>query len=231
MSRFGRLTKSWPLKRQAQIMPTLRSPNDLLSVTWRALKDNEAEKFARLGSNQARIAALREWAEAAIRADNKEPVDYREIIKLSESISEIANRSYWSARILKRLDEIQGGLTIVERSLDLEIVRNIALRIVNDALLLATELHQLTIADNERPIFTGTRNARNLREKSASANLARKKARERIWSQWNIKAAGIWKRRPELSKRDVARLIKSDLQLADEIDTIAKRLKKPRKAR
>jgi hypothetical protein len=212
-------------------MPTLRSPNDLLSVTWRALKDNEAEKFAPLGSNQARITALREWAEAAIRADNKDPVDYREIIKASETVSEIANRSYWSARILKRLDGIQGGLAIVEHSLDLEIVRNIALRIINDALLLATELHELTIADNERPIFTGTRNARNLREKSAAANLARKKARERIWFQWNVKAAGIWKRRPELSKRDVARRIKSDLQLADEIDTIAKRLKKPRKAR
>jgi hypothetical protein len=212
-------------------MPTLRSPNDLLSVTWRALKDDEIEKFARLSSNQARIETLREWAEAAIRADNKDPVAYLEILKLSESIGEIANRSYWSARILRRLDEIQSCLTIIERNLDLEIVRNTSLRIVNDALLLATELHQLTIADNERPIFTGTRNARNLREKSASANLARKKARERIWSKWNISAAGIWKRRPELSKRDVARHIKNDLQLADEIDTIAKRLKNPRKAR
>jgi hypothetical protein len=211
-------------------MPTLRSPNDLLSVTWRALKDNEAEKFARLGSNQARIAVLREWAEAAIRADNKDPVDYKEIIKESETVSEIADRSYWSARMLKRLDGIQGGLAKVEDSLDLEIVRNIALRIINDALLLATELHELTIADNERSIFTGTRNARNLREKSAAANLAHKKARERIWAQWNVMAADIWKRRPKLSKRDVARLIKSELQLSDEIDTIAKRLKKPCKA-
>jgi hypothetical protein len=208
-------------------MPTLRSPDDLLSVTWRALKDNKAENFAQLGPNQARIAVLREWAEAAIRADNKDPADYRKIIKASETVSKIADRSYWSARMLKRLDGIQGGLAIVENSPDLEIVRDIALRIINDALLLSTELHGLTIADNERPIFTGTRNARNLREKSAAANLAHKKARERVWAQWNVMAAGIWKRRPKLSKRDVARRIKSDLQLSDEIETIAKRLKKP----
>jgi hypothetical protein len=211
-------------------MPTLRSPNDLLSVTWRPLKDNEAEKFARLGSNQARIAVLREWAEAAIRADNKDPVDYREIIKASETVSKIADRSYWSARMLKRLDGIQAGLAIVEHSPDLEIVRDIALRIINDTLLLATEFHELTIADNERPIFTGTRNARNLREKSAAANLAYKKARERDWARWNVKATDIWKRRPQLSKRDVARRIKNDLQLSDQIDTIAKRLEKPCKA-
>jgi hypothetical protein len=208
-------------------MPVLRSPNDLLSATWRALKDNEVEKFARLSSSQARVAVLREWAEAAIRADNNDPSDYLEIAKASETVSKIADRSYWSARMLKRLDGIQGGLAIVENSPDLEIVRDIALRIINDALLLSTELHGLTIADNERPIFTGTRNARNLREKSAAANLAHKKARERVWAQWNVMAAGIWKRRPKLSKRDVARRIKSDLQLSDQIDTIAKRLKKP----
>ena len=118
-------------------MPTLRSPNDLLSVTWRKLEDNEAEKFARLGSNQARIAFLREWAEAAIRADNKDPAEYQKIIAESETVSEIADRSYWSARMLKRLDGIQGGLAIVEHSPDLEIVRKIALHNINDALLLS----------------------------------------------------------------------------------------------
>jgi hypothetical protein len=211
-------------------MPTLRSPNDLLSVTWRNLEDSEAEKFARLGSNQARIAVLREWAEAAIRADNKDPAEYQKIIAESETVSEIVDRSYWSARMLKRLDGIQAGLAIVERSADAELTRKIALNIINDALLLASEFHEQTIADNERSIFTGTRNARNLRENSEEANLARKEARKREWARWNAKAADIWKRRPKLSKRDVARLIKIDLQLSEKIDTIAKRLEKPRKA-
>jgi len=211
-------------------MPTLRSPNDLLSVTWRNLEDSEAEKFTRLGSNQARIAVLREWAEAAIRADNKDPAEYQKIIAESETVSQIVDRSYWSARMLKRLDGIQAGLAIVERSADAELTRKLALNIINDALLLASEFHEQTIADNERSIFTGTRNARNLRENSEEANLARKEARKREWARWNAKAAEIWKRRPKLSKRDVARLIKIDPQLSDEIDTIAKRLEKPRKA-
>jgi hypothetical protein len=208
-------------------MATLRSPNDLIGVTSRRLESkHEAEKFAQLGSNQARIAVLREWAEAAIRADNKDPTEYQEIIARSET----ADRSYWAACTLKRLDGIKAGLAIVERSPDAESVRRIALHIVNDALVLASELHELTIADNERSIFTGTRNARNLRENSEEANLARKQARKREWARWNAKAAVIWKRRPKLSKRDVARLIKIDLQLSDKIDTIAKRLEKPRKA-
>jgi hypothetical protein len=212
-------------------MPTLGSPNDLLSVTLRNLEDNEVEKFARLGSNQARVAVLREWAEAAIRADNKDPSDYREIIKESEAVSEIADRSYWSARMLKRLDGIQAGLAIVERSADAELTRKIALNTINDALLLASEFHELTIADNERPIFTGTRNARNLRESSSVANATRHKGRAREWSRWNAAAAEIWERHPKLSRQSVAAQIKTRLQLVEDEGTIAKRLKKPRKAR
>jgi hypothetical protein len=207
-------------------MPTLRSPKDLLSVTWRNLEDNEAETFAQLCSNQARISVLRKWAEAAIRADDKDPAEYRKII----AESKIVDRSYWSARMLKRLDAIQAGLAIVERSADVELARKIALNIVNDALLLASEFHGLTIADNERPIFTGTRNARNLRESSSAANAARHKERTREWSRWNAVAAEIWSRNPTLSRPSVAAQIKIRLQLGEDEGTIAKRLKKPLKA-
>jgi hypothetical protein len=211
-------------------MPTLRSPNGLLSVTWRNLEDNEAEKFARLGSNQARIAVLREWAEAAIRADNKDPAEYQKIIAESETVSGIVDRSYWSACMLKRLDAIQAGLAIFERGADAELTRKIALNIINDALLLASEFHEQTIADNERSIFTGTRNARNLRESSSVANASRHKERTREWSRWNAAAAKIWERHPKLSRQSVAAQIKTRLQLVEDEGTIAKRLKKPRKA-
>jgi hypothetical protein len=190
------------------------------------LEDSEAEKFGRLGSNQARIAVLREWAEAAIRADNKDPVEYRKIIAESETV----DRSYWSARMLKRLDAIQAGLAIVERSADAKLARKIALNIINDALLLASEFHAQTIADNERSIFTGTRNARNLRESSSVANATRHKERTREWSRWNAAAAKIWERHPKLSRQSVAAQIKTRLQLVEDEGTIAKRLKKPRKA-
>ena|SRR6516225_3636031 len=129
--------------------------------------------------------------------------------------------------MLKRLDGIEGELRLIERLRDADSLRRIALHAINQALVLASEFHALTIADNERPIFTGTRSAQNLRQSSSAANVARHKKRSREWARWNAAAAEIWTRHPRLSRQAVAQQVKVKLGLAERARTIAKQLKKP----
>ena len=116
---------------------------------------------------------------------------------------------------------------MIERLRDADSLRRIALHAINLALVLASEFHALTIADNERPIFTGTRNAQNLRQSSSAANVVRQKKRSREWARWNAEAAQIWARHPRLSRQAVAQQVKVKLGLGERVRTIAKRLKKP----
>jgi hypothetical protein len=203
---------------------SLRSAKNLISVTTRPATEAESHAFVQLGSNESRIAFLKKWAsEAIILNDSKDQDPYEKIIKESSS----ADRAYFAACMLKRLDGIESGLRLLERLRDTDSLRRIALRVIHDALVLSSEFHALTIVDNETPIFTGTRNAQNLRESSRAANAARHRERSRERAQWNDEAAQIWARHPELSRQAVAKQVKLKLRLSERERTIAKQLKKP----
>jgi hypothetical protein len=202
---------------------SLRSANNLIGVTTRAATEAESHAFVQLGSNESRIAFLRKWASDAIQNDSKAPAQYENIIEQSST----ADRAYFAACMLKRLDGIEGGLKFVERLGDVESLRRIVPHLIHEALALASEFHALTIVDNERPIFTGTRNAQNLRQSSSAANVARHKTRSREWTRWNAAAAQIWTRHPGLSRQAVAQQVKVKLGLGERVRTIAKQLKKP----
>jgi hypothetical protein len=83
----------------------------------------------------------------------------------------------------------------------------------------------------EQHALRGRKNLDAIQYGSWLTNQQRHQDREKEWQRWNAKAAPIWKRSPGLSKRRVADLIKDQLSLPDEIDTIARKLKKTRMAR
>ena len=86
--------------------------------------------------------------------------------------------------------------------------------------------------DWEKHALRGKKNLDAIRHGSWLANQQLHQDREKEWQQWNIEAARIWKSSPgDLSKRRVAELVQYELGLPDEVDTIARRLKKPGKAR
>jgi hypothetical protein len=207
----------------AQKPKTLCSPDNLIGVTTRPATEAESQAFARLGSNESHIAFLRKWASAAIQNDSNDPAQYEKLIKKSS----VADRAYFAACVLKRLDGIEAGLKLVERLGDVESLRRIASQITREALTLASEIHALTIVENERPLFTGTRNAQNLRGSSSAANTARRKERSREWILWNAEASQIWTRNPSLSRQAVAQQVKVKLRLHERVRTIAKKLNKP----
>ena len=207
----------------AQSPKTLRSPNNLIGVAARPATETESQASDWLGSSESLTAFLRSWACAAIQNDSKDPAQREKIIKESSA----ADRAYFAACMLKRLDGIEGGISLVKRLRDTDSLRQISLHAIHEALVLASEFHALTIADNERPIFTGTRNAQNLRDSSSSANTVRHGERSRRWARWNAEAAQIWERHPKLSRQAVAQQVKIKLNLAERDRTIAKRLKKP----
>jgi hypothetical protein len=205
---------------------TLRSPKDLIGVTTRPASEGEGLKFEQIGSNQARIAFLRDWADTAIRNNGKDPAQYQKII----GESAFADRAYWAACMLKRLDDIEGDLAFVEHCSDAVSVRRIALNAIHHALVLASEFHMLTVADNEAAIVTGTATSRGLASKRAVVNADRHAKRSRVWKRWKVEAKKIWERHPALSRQAVASRVKKNLGLGEAVRTIAKRLKKPGKA-
>ncbi len=215
--------KSRSFGTMVQKSKTLRSPDNLIGVTTRPATEAEGQAFTRLGSNELHIAFLKKWASAAIQNDSNDPAQYEKLIKKSIA----ADSAYFAARVLKRLDGIEAGLKLVERLGDVESLRRIASQITREALTLASEIHALTIVDNERPLFTGTQNAQNLRESSSAANTARRKERSREWILWNAEATQIWTRNPSLSRQAVAQQVKVKLRLHERVRTIAKKLNKP----
>ena len=77
---------------------------------------------------------------------------------------------------------------------------------------------------------TGTKNRRVLAEIRERANTDRHTTQKREWARWNEAAVPIWQSNPELSKNRVAQIIENKLKPAAKASTIAKRLKKSRKA-
>jgi len=202
---------------------TLRSPKDFVGVTVRPASEGEVQNFEQIGSNQAYIAFLRNWANDAIRNDNKDPAEYQKIIGESAT----ADRAYWASCMLKRLDDIEEDLAFIEHCSDAVTLRQIALNTIHKAFVLNSYFHGLTIADNERAIFTGAPLLRSLAERRRLVNADRHTEAVRKWGRWNDEAKIIWGRQPRLTKQAVAALIKRNLGPAEAVKTIAKKLKKP----
>jgi hypothetical protein len=79
----------------------------------------------------------------------------------------------------------------------------------------------------ERPALVGKKNLDSIQYGSAIANHQLHQEREKEWKRWNVRAAQIWKSKPNLSKRRAAAMVQRDLVLPDKIGTIADKLKKP----
>jgi hypothetical protein len=76
----------------------------------------------------------------------------------------------------------------------------------------------------------GKSNVVQLKENTGQVNKERHDTRAREWKKWNEVAAEVWAVNPRLSKSAVATIVKSRLDPTDEVDTISRRLKKPRTA-
>jgi hypothetical protein len=83
----------------------------------------------------------------------------------------------------------------------------------------------------EKHALHGKKNSDGLRYGSSLSNQQRHQDREIEHQRWNVEAAPIWKRFPNRSKASVAGMVKRQLRLTEETDTIARKLKKPRMAR
>jgi len=204
-------------------MTTLRSPKDLIGITSREASETEGRDFGRIGSNQASIEAFKNWAVTAIRNDGKYPEQYQKIIAESAK----ADRSYWAALMLKRLYEIEQDLALLDRLSDADSVRRLALHVIHQTMVLASEFYGLTVSDNEMPIATGAQMLRGLETRRAIVNAKLHTIRSREWKKWNAEAKTIWMRQPQLSRQAVAMRVKANLRLTEAVRTIAKKLKKP----
>jgi hypothetical protein len=206
----------------ARIIPkTLRSPKDLIGITSRPA--NEGEDLRQIGSNQSLIAFLKNWAITAIRHDGKDPQQYLKIIAESAK----ADRAYCAALTLRRLYQIDHELGILDRLSGAEAVRQIALHVIHQALALASEFHDLTIVDNEKPLSAGAKILGGLETRRDIVNARLHAKRSREWKKWRDEAKKIWARQPRLSLQAVARLVKRNLRLAEAERTIARKLTRP----
>lgn len=224
---------------------SLRSPKDLIGVIERPAGKGEGFKVEidpkKSGIKwtlpdvtgdtiRSHITVLKNWATSLLIGDGSEPTLPERPRKRDRRATEavtFADRAYWARRVLKKLDDVESDLINVERASDVDTVRRRALTALYGAVVLSSEIHNLTIVDNEAAIFTGTRVSRGLKAASEAANKRRKTAQSREWKRWNAEAHNIWERHPKLSRQAVAAQIRTNLRLAVEVRTIAKRLKKP----
>jgi hypothetical protein len=85
--------------------------------------------------------------------------------------------------------------------------------------------------DWEKHALRGKKNLDAIQYGSWTSNQQRYQDREKEHQRWNVEAARIWKRSPNLSKRGVADMVRHRLGLTEKIGTIADKLKKPPTAR
>lgn len=198
-----------PIKNAPRVV-VKRSRKNLIGI--RTEHVSELPKLADVVA--ANLAALKAIAIEAIRADEKDPAHYRLIMHEGDH----ADRAYWAACLLD-------GLTKIER-----LFRPDNLPLVQAALVLASDMHGLTITDHERKISAAKPILEARDELREKANKDRHAKRTREWARWNKEARTIWLRNDKLSKTDVAKRIKDNLHLRDSVATIRKRLKKVGKA-
>ena len=81
---------------------------------------------------------------------------------------------------------------------------------------------------HESDYLRGYRNAEVLNEARDNANRRKQENRKPQWTAWRSEAAKVWEASPGLSTSAVAKIVKSRLSLQEKIDTISRRLEKPR---
>jgi hypothetical protein len=182
---------------------------------------------------RSRITVLKNWATSLLVVDGGEPAlaerPRKKDWRATEAVT-FADRAYWARRVLKKLDDVESDLINVERASDVDTVRRHAFTALYNAVVLSSEIHNLTIVDNEEPIVTGAAVRGGLATKRRIVNDARHRKHARGWKTWNAEAQKIWERQPRLSRNAVAARVQGNLRLTEAVRTIAKRLKKPGKA-
>jgi hypothetical protein len=233
---------------KAERSTILRSPKDLIGVIERSARKGEGFKVeidpTKSGIKwtlpdvtgdtiRAHVAVLRNWATSLLVGDGGEPslpeLPRKKDRRAKEAVT-VADRAYWARRVLKRLDDMELELISVERASDVDTARQRAFTALYNSVVLSSEIHNLTIVDNEEPIVTGAAVRGGLATKRKIVNDARHRKHARGWKTWNAEAQKIWERQPRLSRNAVALRVKGNLQRPEAVRTIAKRLKKPGKA-
>jgi hypothetical protein len=146
------------------------------------------------------------------------PADFPERI-----IHETDDPADFAERILRHHQIAQAAIKRGGRDAD------IAARFALHVGLLAAQAIMKTVW--ERHALRGKNNLEAIKYGSKKTNQQRHQEREKEHQRWNAEAARIWTRSPHLSKRRVADMVQGELVLPDEIDTIARNLKKPGMAR
>ena len=111
------------------------------------------------------ISVLRNWVTSLLVGDGGEPTLPERPRKKDEHTTQavtLADRAYWARRVLKKLDDVERELIDVERASDVDSVRRRAYAALHNAVVLSSEIHNLTIVDYEEPIVTGRCSARGL---------------------------------------------------------------------
>jgi hypothetical protein len=146
------------------------------------------------GDQVARIIDhWRRWANALIESEGKKLKDYR---TLAKGDSEGLDRVRAAALVLVRLDRIKAYVG----------QRGLSMAALEQALLLASDVHQLTVVDNECDIVRGEAD----REELAAKNAKRRIDAEPGHADIRSRAERVWKKRPELSASAVAKIIESE---------------------
>ena len=233
---------------KAERSTTLRSPKDLIGVIERSAGEGEGFKVeidpvkseikwtlpdVTGDPIHSHVTVLRNWATSLLIGDGGEPSlperPRKKDRRAKEAVT-VADRAYWARRVLKRLDDVELELISVERASDIDTARQRAFTAIYNAVVLSSEIHNLTIVDNEEPIVTGAAVRGGLATKRKIVNDARHRKHARGWKTWNAEAQKIWERQPHWSLQAVAARVKANLRLTEAVRTIAKRLKKPGKA-
>lgn len=233
---------------KAERSTPLRSPKDLIGIIERPAGKAEGFKVeidptkskikwtlpdVTGDTIRSHITVLKNWATSLLVGDGSEPTLPERPRKRDRRATEVvtfADRAYWARRVLKKLDDVESDLLNVERASDVDTVRRRALTALYGAVVLSSEIHNLTIADNEEPIVTGAAVRGGLATKRRIVNDARHRKHARGWKIWNAEARKIWERQPRLSRNAVAVRVQGNLRLTEAVRTIAKKLKKPGKA-
>ena len=93
---------------------------------------------------------------------------------------------------------------------------------------LESDVERINSAARRPVIATGIKQRRYLAKTRDQANSKRRSDSAKKWAICQREADDIWKRRPHLSSGDVAALIRRELNLTDRVDTIRRRIKKPK---
>ena len=228
---------------KAERSTTLRSPKDLIGVIKRRAGKGEGFKVEIDPTNsgikwtlpdvtgdaiRSHITVLRNWATSLLDGDGGDPMlperQRKKDRRTTEAVT-FADPAYWARRVLKKLDDVESDLINVERASDVDSVRRRAFTALYNAIVLSSEIHNLTIVDYEEPIVTGAAVRGGLATKRRIVNDARHRKHAGGWKIWDAEAQKIWERQPRLSRNAVAVRVQGNLKLSEAVQTISKRLK------